>query len=62
MTTQIGKLPKAVERYLTCMMLHKKKPYWDGTYIYDAYQDKYIPHIRHICKECNNEKMARPEE
>ena len=61
MITEVNPLPKAVERYFLCLLLHEKTPYWHGTYIYDAYQDKYIPHIRHICKECN-EKMERPEE
>lgn len=62
MITTLNPLPPTVEKHFMCLLLHEKTPYWDGTYIFDAHQDKYIPHIRHICKECTNEKMARPEE
>lgn len=56
MITSTLELPKPVQDYFTCTLLHTKTPTWDGTYTYDEYQEKNIPNIKWICKECSGKE------
>jgi ribosomal protein L37AE/L43A len=45
------KVPKNVSLYYQCLLLHKKTPYWDGTYIKND-EDRFVEKIIWICNEC----------
>jgi len=54
MTTTISPLPKQVENWARCRLLHTLLPVWDGDYRYDALAEKYVKNIRYICAECDH--------
>lgn len=48
--TEIGPIPENIANYCKCLMLHKKKPVWNGDYIeVDGIQVRKIKYICDIC-------------
>lgn len=53
MVTTCSEFPKDVERYFLCVLLHKRRPIWDGDYRYDEFSKKNVPNIRWVCDICD---------
>jgi len=49
------KMNENIIKYYRCLLLHKKTNFWDGSYILDEENKEYIPKIKHLCQECQNE-------
>ena len=56
--TNIEPMPKNVEKWLVCRMLHKKRPIMTGEIIWDEITKESIREIKWVCDICDTEKKT----
>lgn len=48
-------IPKQIQDYYECKLLHPKTSTWDGeTYRWDPVWKEWVPDLKTICAQCNN--------
>ncbi len=55
MSTKISPLPQELKKYFTCLLLHKRKSSWDGTYKVDELSGEKTPNIKTLCEVCDKD-------
>ncbi len=53
--TTISEIPPQIVKWGQCLLLHEKRPFWDGSYYYDKFSGKNLPNIKHLCKVCDKD-------